>query len=153
MKRKYLSVVAIAALSILTLASCKKEVKETTEPGVEEVVKTEEVLQDNSKTSLDWAGTYKGTIPCADCPGIDESIEIKADGTFKLVDHYQERKDGHFEEEGTYEWDATGNKIILSLKDGGKKHLAVHEGSLLLLDQEGNEITGALAENYRLKKQ
>lgn len=152
MRRKYLSIVAVAVLSVFTLASCKKEVKETTDP-IKEVVTTEEGMADNSKTSLDWAGTYKGTIPCADCPGIDETIEIKADGTFKLVDHYQERKDGHFEEVGMYEWDNAGNKIVLTLKDGGKKHLAVHEGSVLVLDQEGNVITGNLAENYRLKKQ
>jgi len=153
MKRKYFTVLTVAAMSVLTLASCKKEVKETTEPTTVEEVTPTETMADNSKTSLDWAGTYKGTIPCADCPGIDETIEIKADGTFKLVDHYQERKDGHFEEEGKFEWDATGSKIILTLKDGSTKQLAVHEGSLLVLDLEGNVITGNLAENYRLKKQ
>lgn len=153
MKRKYFAVLTVVAMSVLTLTSCKKEVKEGTEPTTVEEVTPTEGMADNSKTSLDWAGTYKGTIPCADCPGIDETIEIKADGTFKLVDHYQERKEGHFEEEGKYEWDTTGNKIILTLKDGSKKQVAVHEGSLLLLDQEGNVITGNLAENYRLKKQ
>lgn len=148
MKRIYF----IAALGVLTLASCKKEVKESTETAVEEVVPTE-TIADNSKTSLDWAGTYKGTIPCADCPGIDETIELKQDGTFKIVDHYQEKKDGHFESEGTFEWDATGNKITLTSKDGSKKIAAVEEGSILLLDQDGNEITGNMAELYRLKKQ
>ncbi|WHT39131.1 MULTISPECIES: copper resistance protein NlpE [Myroides] len=153
MKRRNLAVLTVVAMSVLTLTSCKKEVKETTEPTAVEEVTPTEVMADNSKTSLDWAGTYKGTIPCADCPGIDETIVLNEDGTFKLVDHYQDRKDGHFEEEGKYEWDTTGNKITLTLKDGSKKQAAVHEGSLLLLDQEGNEITGNLAENYRLKKQ
>ncbi|WP_410880123.1 copper resistance protein NlpE [Myroides sp. DW712] len=153
MKRTYFTVVTVAAMSVLTLVSCKNEGKETKEPtAVEEVIPTE-TMGDNSKTSLDWAGTYSGTIPCADCPGIHETIEIKEDGTYKLVDHYQERKDGHFEEEGKYEWDTTGSKIILTLKDGSTKQLAVHEGSLLVLDIEGNVITGDLAENYRLKKQ
>ncbi|MGG5505951.1 MULTISPECIES: copper resistance protein NlpE [unclassified Myroides] len=147
MKRIYF----IAALSVLTLASCKKEVKTATE-AVEEVA-PKETIADNSRTALDWAGTYKGTIPCADCPGIDETIEIKQDGTFKIVDHYQEKKDGHFESEGTFEWDATGNKITLTSKDGSKKMVAVHEGSILLLDEDGNEITGNMAELYRLKKQ
>ncbi|WP_158963615.1 copper resistance protein NlpE [Myroides fluvii] len=153
MKRKYFAVLTVAAMSVLTLASCKKEVKDTTESATIEEVTSTETMADNSKTSLDWAGTYKGTIPCADCPGIDETIELKEDGTFKLVDHYQEKKDGHFEEEGTFEWDAAGNKITLTLKDGSKKQVAVHEGSILLLDQEGNVITGNLAEHYRLKKQ
>ncbi len=31
---------------------------------------------DNSQNSLDWPGTYTGTLPCADCEGI--KTEIKA---------------------------------------------------------------------------
>ena len=37
---------------------------------------------DNSRNSLDWQGTYVGTVPCADCPGIRMRIELKDDGTF-----------------------------------------------------------------------
>ena len=32
------------------------------------------------------AGTFEGTLPCADCPGIDERLVLSADGTFELTD-------------------------------------------------------------------
>ena len=37
----------------------------------------------NSMNSLDWAGKYEGTLPCADCEGIKYIVELKKDGTPK----------------------------------------------------------------------
>ncbi len=153
MKRKFLSIVAVAALAVVTLASCKKDQKSTEETTTEQTVTPEQADESNAKTSLDWAGIYKGTTPCADCPGIDETIELNSDGTFKLVQHYQDKKDGHFEQTGTFEWDATGNKMTLIPAEGEKVQIAVQENALLLLDQEGNVIEGPLADKYRLAKQ
>ncbi|MGG5577876.1 copper resistance protein NlpE [Myroides sp. C15-4] len=156
MKRKYVLALAVMALSASTLVSCKKTDKQgagTTDATVktEEVVK--EDLKDNAKTALDWAGTYAGTIPCADCEGIEQTLEIKADGTYKETSKYQGVGKGEtFTEEGKYEWDAAGDKLTLTSKEGEVSYVAVHEGSVLLLDKEGNEITGSLAEMYRLKK-
>ena len=36
----------------------------------------------NSMNSLDWAGKYEGTLPCADCEGIKYIVELKKDGNF-----------------------------------------------------------------------
>ncbi len=158
MKRKILSVVAVAVLTTVVLASCKKETKASEEISTEQVVTTTEeenvvIDQSNAKTSLNWPGTYKGTIPSADGEGIDETINLNEDGTFKLVQHFIGKKDGHYEEEGTFEWDASGNSVILTSKSGEKIQAKIQEGSLLLLDQEGNIIKGKLADNYRLTKQ
>ena len=32
-----------------------------------------------------FAGTFKGTLPCADCPGIDTTLVLNADGTYTLA--------------------------------------------------------------------
>ena len=32
---------------------------------------------DTARTSLDWNGIYKGTVPCADCEGTDVFLELK----------------------------------------------------------------------------
>lgn len=154
--KKYVLALAVIALSATTIVSCKKTDKEGA-ATTDTTVKTEEVvteeLNDNAKTALDWAGTYAGTIPCADCDGIEQTLEIKADGTYKETSKYQGVGKGEtFNEEGKYEWDAAGNKLTLTSKEGEVSYLAVHEGSVLLLDKEGKEITGALAEMYRLKK-
>lgn len=153
MKVKYVVALAIFAVSASTMVSCKKTNKE--DAGT--TVKTEEVayedLGDNSRTSLDWAGTYVGTIPCADCEGILQTLEIKEDGTYKETSQYQGVENAQeFYEEGKFEWDASGSKLTLTSKEGEVSYLAVHEGSVLLLDKDGEEITGALAESYRLQK-
>lgn len=35
-----------------------------------------------SETSLDWAGVYEGTLPCADCEGIHTLIELHEDKSY-----------------------------------------------------------------------
>ena len=31
----------------------------------------------NSRNALDWAGTYEGVLPCADCPGIQTRLSLR----------------------------------------------------------------------------
>ena len=46
-------------------------------------------------------GIYQGTIPAADCPGIDVTLEINKDNTFQSKFVYQERNIT-FEDQGLY---------------------------------------------------
>ena len=103
----------------------------------------------NSQHSLDWSGTYQGTLPCADCPGIRYVLTLKEDNTYKLNTQYLERSDSVNTELGTFTWDKSGNQITLS--DRGEK-FQVGENRLFHLDMEGNRITGSLAEHYVLSK-
>ena len=41
-----------------------------------------EVSADTARTSLDWNGIYKGTVPCSDCEGTQVLLELKQDGTY-----------------------------------------------------------------------
>ncbi|MBL8321182.1 MAG: copper resistance protein NlpE N-terminal domain-containing protein, partial [Acinetobacter sp.] len=43
---------------------------------------------DTAETSLDWAGKYKGVLPCADCEGIEMELELKSDKTYELTEEY-----------------------------------------------------------------
>src|SRR5690606_942725 len=103
----------------------------------------------NSRNSVDWAGTYQGTLPCADCPGIRYTITLKDDDTYVLKTRYLEKGDSVFTESGTFAWDENGGKITLA--DRGEK-FQVGENKLFHLDMEGNRITGSLAEHYVLTK-
>lgn len=106
----------------------------------------------NAQTSLDWNGTYKGITPCADCKGIETEVTLNKDMTFIVKTTYKGKSDKVFEEKGSFKWDATGSKISLEgLKDRPSQFF-VGENTLTQLDLEGNRITGALAENYILKK-
>src|SRR5690606_6915109 len=103
----------------------------------------------NAQNALDWGGTYKGTLPCADCIGIETTITIHDDLTYSLSRIYLQKENGAFEETGTFSWDQSGSTIKLS-GDGGQYF--VGENSLFLLNEEGNRITGELADHYILKK-
>ena len=84
---------------------------------------TEVVDIHNAETSLDYEGTYKGVFPAADCPGIETTLTLNPDKTFTLHSVYIDR-DSSFEE----------NKVRL-------------------LNDDKQEITGALAEHYILSKE
>jgi copper homeostasis protein (lipoprotein) len=107
---------------------------------------------DSSKNSLDWNGTYKGTIPCADCEGIEIILTIKSDETFEKSSNYLGKSDEILFEAGVFAWNDTGSIITLSSKSGIKEAYQVGENVLFLLDQEGNRISGNLSELYRLEK-
>ena len=103
----------------------------------------------NSRNAVDWAGTYQGTLPCADCPGIRYTITLNNDDTYLLKTRYLEKGDSVFTESGNFAWDEDGGKITLTNRD---EKFQVGENQLFHLDMEGNRITGNLAEHYVLAK-
>jgi len=104
----------------------------------------------NEGSPLDWEGRYAGRIPAADGPGIDVLITLGSDQTFSLVYNYVGREDS-FTGMGSFDWDETGNIIILK-NSRFPLYYKVGKDHLRHLDIEGNEITGNLAQMYVLKK-
>ena len=105
----------------------------------------------NSRNSLDWNGTYHGTLPCADCEGIHTIIEINKDETYKLTQEYL-NKNLNLEDTGKFTWSDDGGKIKIKTKDNGEFNFIVGEDRLIILDQEGEKIAGNLADKYILVK-
>ena len=140
----------------LFLFSCKNEIKQVEEiksDSIVEVAIDTVSASDNSQNSLDWEGTYKGIIPCADCEGIKTEITIKYDLTYVIKTIYLGKVDGKtFEKTGRFFWDKTGSNITLEELNGNPVQFKVGENQLIQLDLEGKIITGALAEKYVLKK-
>jgi heat shock protein HslJ len=101
---------------------------------------------------LDWYGVYKGTTPCADCEGIETTITLKKDGTFKRSLKYLGKDENLFFDEGNFEWNEEGSKVTLKGEQEMSQMYQVGENALFHLDQQGNRITGDLAPNYRLEK-
>lgn len=141
--RKPSTVLALAALAV-ALASCAP--KTSTSPAAQQA------KQDNSRVSVDWAGTYQGVLPCADCEGIETSITLGKDSSYRLRARYVGKADTVFEKRGTFAWNEAGSAIQLQgLPDGPDRYL-VGENQLIQLDREGNRITGELASRYSLPK-
>jgi copper homeostasis protein (lipoprotein) len=60
-----------------------------------------------------FAGTFSGTLPCADCPGIDTKVTLNADGTYKLHEVYQGKPGNGFNGDGTWTAEENGKRIRL----------------------------------------
>ncbi|MFD2551660.1 copper resistance protein NlpE N-terminal domain-containing protein [Bizionia sediminis] len=104
-----------------------------------------------SQISLDWKGTYTGTLPCADCDGIKTTIRLNDDMSYDAVAEYLGKKDAVFETRGYYKWEDDGQTILLS--DENETRYKVGENKLIQLDKSGNVVTGSLANFYILTKQ
>lgn len=149
------SIIALSLVSVFLVACSKTENKNNQEQTP--TATSEAVAVDSAHTaenSLDWNGTYKGVLPCADCEGIETELELNADKTYELKETYLGKGDGKaFESKGSFQFDANNTSVIELDKTGDNRKYFVAEGYLKALDMEGNEITGDLADKYELKKE
>ena len=105
----------------------------------------------SSRVSVDWQGTYRGVLPCADCAGIETVITLLDDGSYQRSVRYLGREDVPRRDQGEFEWDASGG--IIALGDGGEaQRYRGGENRLFHLDRSGERISGELAERYVLAK-
>lgn len=137
-------------LAFLNLSCNKKEKVET------ETVATDSTMvvdHHTSQLSLDYLGTYKGIIPCADCEGIETALSLIDESNYQLTTLYLGKSKKPFEVRGTYSWKEDGNTIVLAGLDGGANQYKVVENSLIQLDLQGNRVTGELGRKYVLQKE
>lgn len=108
----------------------------------------------NSQNSVDYAGTYKGVTPCADCAGIEVELTINADNTYIVSYKYLGKGDGQpIKESGKYAWTSDGSTIELQGITDAPSAFKVGEGIIWQLDKKGKRIEGELADKYILTKQ
>ena len=108
-----------------------------------------------SQNSLDWAGTYRDTLPCADCEGMLTEIVLNSDLTYKIGTSYLGKSGEVFRSEGKFSWSKDGNTITLNGIDATKEsnQYKVGENKLIKLDMNGKVVTGNLADKYVIHKQ
>ena len=112
-------ILAAAAL----LAACGGNTQKKAASGGAETV-AEAPDMHTAETSLDYQGTYAGTLPAADCPGIETRLTLKKDGTFDLHMKYIDR-DAEFDTKGGYS--VRGNLLTLTPENG--EGVAARDGS------------------------
>ncbi len=103
-------------------------------------------------TTLDWNGTYVGTLPCADCEGILTSLTLGEDSSYTLATRYLGKDDKVFEERGRFSRSADGSTIHLENTSNTPWAYRIGENMLSQLDLEGQVISGELADRYVLRK-
>lgn len=139
---------------LLILAACKVKAVENLSTSSETSQKKETVITDshNSQNSLDWNGTYKGVLPCADCEGIETTITLLKTGKFTKTTVYLGKEDNRFSDNGDFIWNDSGSIITLKGNDGAVQMYQVGENVLFHLDSLGNRIEGNFVSMYQLKK-
>ncbi|QER39136.1 copper resistance protein NlpE [Acinetobacter suaedae] len=150
------SIIALSLASVF-LVACSKNDNTKNEEQTPVTAASEAIAVDNAHTaenSLDWNGTYKGILPCADCEGIETELELNSDKTYELKETYLGKGDGKpFESKGNFTFNSANTSIIELDQAGDGRKYFVAEGYLKALDIEGKEITGDLADKYELKKE
>lgn len=145
---KHSFILGVCLSSLLFLSGCKSD-KNKESPYPDETPTLQEAAH-NSRNSVDWAGTYEGELPCADCEGIKTLITINQDHTYVLKEVYEGKDEKPVESKGTFEWDDKGQKIKLS--DSSRHGYFVGENTLSHLDENDERITGDLQDLYVLRK-
>ena len=95
------SIIAISLASLVLAACSKTENKKVEEqtPATTETV-SEATVADTAHTaenSLDWNGTYKGVLPCADCEGLETTVVVNENNTYCVKTKYLGKGDKVFE--------------------------------------------------------
>jgi copper homeostasis protein (lipoprotein) len=100
-----------------------------------------------------FAGTFAGTLPCADCPGIDTHIVLAADGTYAITESYQERSAPELKGDGTWTVEENNQRLRLdpnSKSDNDRLFAILSNDEIRQLDMEGKPIESSLP--YNLKR-
>lgn len=147
--------VAVAALAVCFLfvsAGCGETRNEATiEPEMVEISLATDTVH-TTRSSVDYAGTYKGITPCADCEGIETTLAVNTDSTFSFTTLYMGKGDGKaVVKTGKYVWVDGGTIQLEGITDGPSK-FKVGEGRMWQLDMQGNKVEGELADKYILTK-
>lgn len=142
MKKAVLAV--LVAVLMVNCGGGKTESKDNA--TVEQAVKNEH----NAKNSLDYAGTYRGTLPTASGEGMEVTL-ILTDSTYSKSVSYVGKMTAAMVEQGKFAWDENGTVVTLNGVDAPNQYF-VGENVLFQLDTEGNKIEGELADQYQLKK-
>lgn len=107
-----------------------------------------------ARNSVDWAGTYRGVLPCADCEGIQIELSLSKKGTYELLRRYEGKSEDIITERGNFRWLPEGNGITLYSGNNTNDytHYLVGEHQLTMLDKDANRIESEYSELYILKK-
>lgn len=90
--------------------------------------------------AFELPATFVGVLPCADCPGLVQTLTLRADGLYQLRRTYLSRPAGPFVELGR--WTAEAGGKVLRLRSGKQTTLLAvrDDASLRLLDRLGQPI-------------
>ena len=95
--------------------------------------------------------TWEGEIPCADCPGISYTLDLKNDSTFSEKMVYEGKSVDPFINNGIWIINKDGKIVLTSSTKGSSPQYLLYDGEFVeMLDGDGNKIESNL--NHTLHK-
>lgn len=148
--KKTMMIVAVAVMALTAACTGKKTAENAAAQD------TTSVVDSAATPSLDLAGvagTYEGTLPAADCPGIKTVLTLNTDSTYELKQDYIDRKDGHDEASGVLRV-LDGKVLVLERPSSGEQtyYKVKDDQHVVMTDSLGNEPEGETAKLYVLTK-
>jgi len=147
MKKSLFSLLLMAVVVACSSGAKKQQASE------EEVIESVEIVDDGhyAENSLDYWGVYKGTLPAADCPGIETTLVINEDDTFSLTSVYIDR-DTTIEGKGTYTLEKGYLTLTFEDADQEEQYYFIGENTATRLNADKEFVEGDLASQYVLNK-
>jgi len=152
---------SVLILCTVLALSCKNEGGQTSYTKVHESRHSNDSPQTeyvdaahNSKSSLDWAGSYYGTLPCIDCDGVETRLSFSLSGKFTLIENHIGKSSGNKMSGGVMGWNEQGSIVrLMGLKvDSDYHQYLVQENQLVKLAGTGERFVGQDADKYVLVK-
>ncbi|MCI7453003.1 MAG: copper resistance protein NlpE [Prevotella sp.] len=148
MKKRFM-ILAVAAVALMASCGDKKTARnEASEDSIS--------VADTTAATLDIsavAGSYEGTLPAADCPGLKTVITLNADSTYQMQQDAIDRKDGHDEASGIFEINDGNILVLVRPSSGDRTYIKVKDAdSIVMTDSVGNEPEGEMAKLYVLTR-
>ena len=91
------------------------------------------------------AGTYEGTLPCADCEGIRTSLTLDAGGRYTMEREYLGKADRKpIRDKGRWQADSTVVTLLGNTADEDARYRATDTRTLTMLGRDGRDIESNL---------
>jgi copper homeostasis protein (lipoprotein) len=108
-------------------------------------------LPPGAALELALPASFTGTLPCADCEGIDYRLDLFVDRSFYLRTTYRGRAPGTFDDVGSFDWSSDRRVLIAQ---GGREaplSFSLESGDeIRLLDRAGQPVDSKL--DYSLRR-
>lgn len=150
--KKSVMMMAIAAMALTVACTGKKTTDNVDNQDSTSLVDSSAAIVPIDLTTI--AGTYEGTLPAADGPGIKTIVTLNADSTYQITQDYLGRKKDVLDAaSGVFK--VLEGKVLMLVRPSSGEHTfykVKDDNNIVLTDSLGNEPEGEIAKFYVLTK-
>lgn len=150
--KKSVMMMTIAVMALTVACTGKKTTDNVDNQDSTSLVDSSAAIAPIDLTTI--AGTYEGTLPAADGPGIKTIVTLNADSTYQISQNYLGRKKDVLDAaSGVFK--VLEGKVLMLVRPSSGEHTfykVKDDNNIVLTDSLGNEPEGETAKFYVLTK-